>query len=127
MGPTRTPRAPLWRAAQLLVLVLLGALLAAAARPGTPPQRPAPGPSAVDPQPVPAAPASTRRATSVPPAGPGGLDTFTTPSGAAMAGLHAWDPDSVGYRVGGRRSLRIGHLDLTGAIPTFRRHDGSTG
>lgn len=55
-------------------------------------------------------------------AGPGGLDTFVTPDGERMAGLHAWRPDAVGYDVGGRRSLRIGHLDLSGDFPTFRPH-----
>ncbi|MFP5489238.1 MAG: glycoside hydrolase family 43 protein [Acidimicrobiia bacterium] len=55
-------------------------------------------------------------------AGPGGLDTFVAPNGERMAGLHAWAPDAVGYPAGGQRSVRIGHLDLTGRIPTFRPH-----
>lgn len=54
--------------------------------------------------------------------GPGGLDTFVAPNGELMAGLHAWAPDAVGYPAGGQRSVRIGHLDLTGRIPTFRPH-----
>ena len=55
-------------------------------------------------------------------AGPGGLDTFVAPNGELMAGLHAWEPDAVGYAAGGQRSVRIGHLDLTGRIPAFRPH-----
>lgn len=54
--------------------------------------------------------------------GPGGLDTFRTPDGEVMAGLHAWEPDAVGYDTGGQRSVRIGHLDLTGPLPTFEPH-----
>lgn len=32
-------------------------------------------------------------------AGSGGLDTFVAPNGELMAGLHAWEPDAVGYVV----------------------------
>ncbi len=58
--------------------------------------------------------------------GPGGLDTFRTPEGEVMAGLHAWEPDAVGYDAGGRRTVRIGHLDLSGPLPTFEPHVGSS-
>jgi len=54
--------------------------------------------------------------------GPGGLDTFLTPNGEVMAGLHAWEPDAVGYDAGGQRTVRIGHLDLSGLLPTFEPH-----
>lgn len=54
--------------------------------------------------------------------GPGGLDTFRTPDGEQMVALHAWEPGRVGYAVGGRRSVRIGHLDLAGPLPRFRLH-----
>lgn len=54
--------------------------------------------------------------------GPGGLDSFVSARGERMVGLHAWLPGAVGYESGGQRSLRIGHLDLTGELPTFRQH-----
>lgn len=60
--------------------------------------------------------------TTGPLAGPGGLDTFVAADGERMASLHAWDPGAVGYDAGGQRSVRIGHLDLTGTVPTLRPH-----
>lgn len=54
--------------------------------------------------------------------GPGGLDTFVSADGELLAALHAWDPDAIGYRAGGQRSVRIGHLDLGGPTPTFWLH-----
>lgn len=54
--------------------------------------------------------------------GPGGLDSFVSSTGERMVGLHAWRTDAVGYGSGGQRSLRIGHVDLTGELLTFRQH-----
>lgn len=44
-------------------------------------------------------------------AGPGGQEPFTDHRGELRLAYHAWQPGSVGYRSGGERSLRIGHLD----------------
>jgi putative cell wall-binding protein len=43
--------------------------------------------------------------------GPGGLDTFTGPSGQLWATYHAW-PGVVGYDAGGIRTMRVGRLRL---------------
>jgi putative cell wall-binding protein len=43
--------------------------------------------------------------------GPGGLDTFTGPSGQLWATFHAW-PGVVGYDAGGIRTMRVARLQL---------------
>lgn len=40
-------------------------------------------------------------------AGPGGQEFFTDPDGRWWMAYHAWTPGTVGYAVGGARSLRI--------------------
>jgi beta-xylosidase len=52
-------------------------------------------------------------------AGPGGQEVFTDRAGRLRLAYHAWEPGAVGYPAG-QRSLRIGHLDLSGPVPALR-------
>lgn len=52
-----------------------------------------------------------------PVAGPGGQEVFSGPDGGSYLAYHAWDAGAVGVGSAGRRSLRIGRLDLTGGVP----------
>ncbi|HLI25228.1 MAG TPA: glycoside hydrolase family 43 protein [Acidimicrobiales bacterium] len=47
-------------------------------------------------------------------AGPGGQEPFVDGAGALRLAYHAWTPGQVGYRAGGQRTLRIGHLAVDG-------------
>jgi beta-xylosidase len=53
-------------------------------------------------------------------AGPGGQEVFRDAAGQLRLAYHAWEPHRVWYQAGGRRTLRIGHLDLAAGTPTLR-------
>jgi beta-xylosidase len=55
-----------------------------------------------------------------PVAGPGGQDFFRSMDGKLWMSYHAWDASHVGYRAGGRRSLRIDRVTMVDGTPVLR-------
>jgi beta-xylosidase len=51
-------------------------------------------------------------------AGPGGGDAFRDRSGRWLLAYHGWDAAAIGYRAGGRRSLRIDPIVVDGDVVT---------
>jgi len=51
--------------------------------------------------------------------GPGGQELFTDGQGNMWMAHHAWSKPAVGYSNGGRRSLRLDRLDLSGGVPSL--------
>jgi len=53
-------------------------------------------------------------------AGPGGQEFFLDAGGSLRMAFHAWTPGAVGYRAGGRRSLRIARLAFVDGEPVVQ-------
>jgi beta-xylosidase len=51
--------------------------------------------------------------------GPGGQELFTDTNGNLWMSYHGWTAPDVGYRVGGKRSLRIDRIGFAGGKPVI--------
>jgi hypothetical protein len=52
--------------------------------------------------------------------GPGGQEFFTGAGGALRMAFHAWTPEAVGYRHGGRRALHIAGVAFVDGEPVVQ-------
>lgn len=60
-------------------------------------------------------------------AGPGGQDLLIDGDGHFRMVFHAWQPDRIGYDVGGFRSLYVVDLSIVDGAPTVSSRDGQVG
>jgi hypothetical protein len=52
--------------------------------------------------------------------GPGGQEFFADAGGALRMAFHAWTPNAVGYRTGGRRALCIAGVAFVDGVPVVQ-------